>query len=170
MSKGNSPMQDFFPLAFNLKPKNKICSMSHLRLLLKFPIFHCTLQLPPVTSHHSKHSALNILNKWTLLPSAPFKGKMPSKPISWTALQGSPHFQYFIRASNFTGHNETKKIACTSQDQADTRGDASTTVPWHWLLGARSAPATAVSIRGHPKQPHCAQRSETSPCWTWVCL
>lgn len=35
--------------------------MFHLRLLLKFPVHHCTLQLPPVTSHHSKNSALNRL-------------------------------------------------------------------------------------------------------------
>lgn len=84
MSKVNSPMQDFFPLSLFLasKPKNIICSMSHWRLLFKFPIHHCTPWLPPVRSHHSKTSALNIFNKWTLLPSAPFKGKMPSKPIS----------------------------------------------------------------------------------------
>lgn len=31
-------------------------------MLLKFPSHHFTLHLPPVTSHHSKKSALNTLN------------------------------------------------------------------------------------------------------------
>lgn len=43
--------------------------MSHSGLLLKIPIHLCTLQLPSLTSHHSKKFALNKLNKWTVLPS-----------------------------------------------------------------------------------------------------
>lgn len=81
--------------------------MFHLRLLLKFPIHHCTLQLPHVTSHRSKNSVLSTLNKWTLLPSAPFKGKRQTHLLS--SPSGLSTFPVFHKSFRFYGKQWVKE-------------------------------------------------------------
>lgn len=121
--------------------------MSHFWLLLKFPIHLCTLQLSSVTSHHSKNSTLNKLNKWTVLPSAPFDGKRPNKPFRLLHVTDIPQQLQSLRGTV----GQRKGISACHNTRQIPRGTPVLLCSTTGCCGQGQCQQQQASIRGQPK-------------------